>query len=85
MSKVTITISGPIGTGKTFIQYAINRVLKKKLGLNVKIDKSETLKREMYNIKKNKKNIKKVLKDKGIIYEVCVVNLKESVHEHASK
>jgi len=73
---VTITISGPCGTGKSFIKYAIAKMITKKLGLKVEIEELEMRPEVVEKFLSKKKEIKKVLqsmKDR-IVYKVTDIS-----------
>ena len=72
---VTIAISGPCGTGKSFIKYEIAKMIKKKLKLKVEIEELEMQPKEITEFLLRKKEIKKALRNKGnIVYKVTDIS-----------
>jgi DNA replication protein DnaC len=67
--SVTITISGPIGTGKTFLKYAIAKFLSKK-GFKTEIEELEMKPEQIKIMMNNKKEIKKALRKSDIVYKI---------------
>lgn len=79
---VTITISGPYATGKTYLKHKIGEYIRKAYGFKVEIEeleeKPEKIK-EMLKSRKVRKNIK-TLSDK-VIYKIRDTHLKSPLLE----
>ena len=73
---ITITIAGPVGTGKTFLKYMIGKMIKKKLGFKVEIEELEMKTCQIAEMNKNKKSIKKSLKEAKISCKIREIHLK---------
>ena len=73
---VTITISGQPGTGKSYLKYAIAKMITKKLGLKVDIEELDMSSEALTKFKSKKKEIKQALKNSDIVYKIMDIHTK---------